>query len=121
MWDRHSLKNNVYDIGVIVKVLKNTLIILLGIVLWPLTLAAFYKILKEKWKTRKKQQKLRTLLNGQVLDDVLRAAPYGYGHFQGEDGYRIWDRRIENGFIGFAYTPLDAELWIVEQYLSKGD
>jgi hypothetical protein len=102
-----------------VKTLKNTLTGLLLIVLWPLAIMALYEILKEKRRTRKKQQKLSALLDGQALEDVLLAAPYGYGHFQGENGYRVWDKRIENGFIGFARSRLDAELLIVERYLSE--
>ena len=105
----------------IVKISKNILIIVLSIVLWPFALAAFYEILKERWNTRRKQQKLSRLLNGQDLEAVLRDAPYEYSHFQGEDGYRIWDKCVENGFVGFASTPFDAELWIVETTLSQED
>jgi len=103
------------------KILKNSLIILLTIVFWPLALIAGYQLLPEKWLKRQNERKLRALLGDQALDAVLRAAPYGYGHFQGEDGYRIWDRRIENGFIGFASSPLEAELWIVERYRAETD
>jgi hypothetical protein len=102
-----------------VKSLKSTLVVLLAIVLWPLTIVAFYEFLRKKRRARRKQQKLSALLDGQAVEDVLLAAPYGYGHFQGEDGYRVWDKRMENGFIGFVRSRLDAELLIVERYLSE--
>ena len=70
-----------------------------------------------KRKIRKQEKKLAKLLNGRKLEDVLAEAPYAYGHFQGEDGYRIWDERVEKGFVAFVSTTLEAELWIVEKYL----
>ena len=72
-----------------------------------------------KLKIRKQKKKLAKLLNGRKLEDVLAEAPYGYGYFQGEEGYRIWDERVENGFVAFAVTTLNAEIWIVEKYLSE--
>jgi len=82
--------------------------------------AVFYMKIKDKTGLRKKQKKLNTLLNGRTVEDVLAATPYAYGHFQGEDGYRIWDKRVDkNEFVAFASSTLDAELWIVEKYLSE--
>ena len=80
---------------------------------------AIFQRLKENWTVSRKERWLKRLLNGQPLEEVLSAAPCKYGHFQGEDGYRIWDERLENGFVHFASTPLDAHLWIVEAYLSE--
>ena len=94
---------------------------MLGLAFWPLGCIALIKFLQRKWLTRQKQQKLRTLLDGQAIEDVLRAAPYGYGHFQGEDGYRVWDKRIENDYVAFVYSPLDAELWIAEKFIAETD
>lgn len=51
--------------------------------------------------------------------EILAAAPYGYGHFQGEDGYRIWDERLDPGFVGFSPTAEGAEEWIIEQFLRE--
>ena len=82
--------------------------------------AVFYMKIKDKMGLRKKQKRLDMLLDGQTLEDVLAAAPYAYGHFQGDDEYRIWDRRGEkNEFAAFVSSTLDAELWIVEKYVSE--
>ncbi|WP_420642235.1 hypothetical protein [Candidatus Leptofilum sp.] len=103
------------------KQLKTFLTILLAIVLWPLGLFALYDWLKKRWQMRQRQQRVAALLDGREITAVLQTAPYSYGHFQGENGYRIWDERIENGFVGFAATPQEAELWIVEHYLSESN
>ncbi len=66
-------------------------------------------------RLRKKENKLKQLLAGRNLDDVLAQSPYDFGHFQGEDGYRIYDTRIKDGFIGFASTRLDAHIFILEK------
>lgn len=82
--------------------------------------AVFYIKIKDKMGLRNKQKKLIKLLNGRTVEDVLAAAPYAYGHFQGDDGYRIWDKRSEkNEFAAFASSTLDAELWIVGKYVSE--
>lgn len=95
--------------------------IILAIIIMPAAFAmtAPIVILKGKRKIRKKQQKLSMLLDERALKDVLAAAPYAYGHWQGENGFRIWDKRIKDGSIHFTQSQLDAELWIVEKYLSK--
>jgi len=91
-------------------------IILLGV----FAVAAFYMKIKSKMEIRKKQKRLSELLDGRTAVDVLATAPYAYGHFQGDDGYRIWDKRTENNeFVAFASSVLDAELWIVKKYLSE--
>ncbi len=51
--------------------------------------------------------------------EILAAAPFGYGHFQGEDGYRIWDERLDPGFVGFSPTAEGAEDWIIETFLAE--
>ncbi len=80
---------------------------------------AVFGRLKKDWTVARKARQLERLLDGQSLEEVLSAAPYKYGHFQGEDGFRIWDERVEEGVVHFAYTPLDAQLWIVKTYLSE--
>ena len=83
-------------------------------------IAVFYMKIKDKTGLRNKQKRLNKLLNGRTVEDVLAEAPYDYGHFQGDEGYRIWDKRGEkNEFAAFANSTLDAELWIVEKYLSE--
>ncbi len=59
------------------------------------------------------------MLDGQALVDVLAASPYGYGWWQGDNDYRVYDKRVENGFIDIVRTSLDAEFWIVNKYLSE--
>lgn len=49
---------------------------------------------------------------------LLRHAPYDYAHWQGEDGYRIWDRRTK-AFVGSAGTPQEAESWIIKRWLKE--
>ena len=83
-------------------------------------IAVFYMKIKDKMELRNKQKRLNKLLNGRTVEDILAVTPYAYGHFQGEDGNRIWDKRAEkNKFVAFANSTLDAELWIVEKYLSE--
>ena len=74
---------------------------------------------RERWRLRQKEKKLKRLLAGRPLEEVLAEAPYEYAHFQGEDGYRLYDMREDDGFKGFVYTPLDAHVWILERYLGK--
>lgn len=98
------------------------LIFTCGVVLLILLpLFATYYDLKTRWIPHKKQKKLNKLLAGRPLAQILSEAPYEFGHFQGEDGYRIWDKRMKNKFLHFAPTELDAHLWIVETYLSTQD
>lgn len=51
--------------------------------------------------------------------EILVAAPYGYGHFQGEDGYHIWDERLAPGFVSFSPTAEVAEEWTIEQFIQE--
>jgi len=83
-------------------------------------IAVVYMKTKDKVGLRNKQKRLNKLLNGRKVEDVLAAAPYAYDHFQGGDGYRIWDKRGEkNEFVALVNSTLDAELWIIEKYLSE--
>lgn len=49
---------------------------------------------------------------------LLCHAPYDYVHWQGEDGYRIWDRRTRE-VVGFAGTSQDAKAWIIDRWLKE--
>ena len=97
------------------------LIFTLGVGIVFLGLFTVFNRLKKDWVVSRKKRELEQLLAlaGQSLDEILAAAPYKYGHFQGEDGFRVWDERLENEFLHFFYTPLDAQLWIVKTYLSE--
>lgn len=55
------------------------------------------------------------------IEEVLEKSPYGYSHWQGEDGYRIFDTRFKEKYVGFSYTSFNAELWILERYLLEKD
>ena len=70
-------------------------------------------------KRYRRQRRLQQLLAGRPKEAVLQEAPYAFGWFQGEDGYRIWDKRETTSFVHFAGSTEDAELWIIERYLSE--
>ena len=53
-----------------------------------------------------KGKEAQKLLGARALDQILADSPYEFGHFQGEDGYRIFDERSDEAFVGFAATPL---------------
>lgn len=53
---------------------------------------------------RKRVQWITQQLAGRDPKALIEASPFGYGHWQGEDGYRIWDERQEPPFIGFGAT-----------------
>jgi hypothetical protein len=93
-----------------------------GMILYLLAFAGAilgYDWAKRRWRQRQMERELMRLLNGRSLPTLLANAPYGYGYFQGEDGYRIWDNRQPNSFVGHAYTPFEAELWIVRQVVAE--
>ncbi|MCA9997304.1 MAG: hypothetical protein KDE56_16210 [Anaerolineales bacterium] len=81
---------------------------------------------KRRWRQWRMEREMARLLannslpNGRSLSTLLAHAPYRYDHFQGEDGYRIWDSRQPNTFVGHAATPFEAELWIVRQLVAEG-
>ena len=90
-------------------------------VLFGLAVIGVYALVhawRRKWRLRQKEKKLEKLLAGRSLDAVLAEAYYEFAHFQGEDGYRLYDKREKEGFLGFVYTPLDAHLWIVERHMA---
>lgn len=95
--------------------LSTLLFIFLYIVFIAVLLAGIVLLimLKQKWRIWRKEKKLSKLLGSRSLAQVLAESPYEFAHFQGEDGYRIYDKRIDNGFVDFAPTTLDAQLWIV--------
>lgn len=71
------------------------------------------------WWERQRRRKREAALLAWARREILARAPYGYGHFQGEDGYRIWDTRLDPGFVGFSPTTEGAEDWIIEQFLAE--
>ena len=80
---------------------------------------AAFQIAMEKWAISRKKRKLKQLLNGQSLEEVLKNAPYKYGHSQGDSLYRGWDERRGVEILRWFPTTLDAQLWVVETYLSE--
>ncbi len=71
-------------------------------------------------RRRRERRRARALSAlGMSLEQALAEAPYEYAHWQGEDGYRIIDVRAPKGFVGFAGSKSEAELWIVERYLAE--
>lgn len=97
-----------------------TFLLMLGSALLFLTLVTGsflgFDWLKRRRDRAKKLKELEKLLNGRSLREVLYEAPYKFGHFQGEDGYRIWDNRRPGKFLHTAQTPLDAEIWIIKKF-----
>ncbi|MBX3050513.1 MAG: hypothetical protein KF753_03500 [Caldilineaceae bacterium] len=73
------------------------------------------------WQERQRRRKREAAMLAWARQEILAAAPFGYGHFQGEDGYRIWDERLDPGFVAFASTAEGAEVWIIEQFLQEAD
>jgi len=46
-------------------------------------------MLQRLWRKRQRRRKRETAMLAWAQREILAAAPYGYGHFQGEDGYHI--------------------------------
>ena len=99
-----------------------------GMMLYLLACAGLilgYDWAKRRWRQWRMEREMVRLLanaslpNGRSLATLLANAPYGYDHFQGEDGYRIWDSRQPNTFVAHAATPFEAELWIVRQVVAE--
>ena len=76
-----------------------------------------YVYLQGAWNDFFYRQRLQELLGNMTLEEVLEKSPYEYGHFQGEDGYRIWLKDTLDGFVGFGMSERAVHMWIVEQYL----
>ena len=64
---------------------------------------------------KRRMRKILTELD-MTAQEVLEKSPYSYDHWQGEDGYRIYDVRFKDKYPYFAYTTFSAEYWIIEQY-----
>jgi len=62
-----------------------------------------------KWRCR--------LPAGVTMEMVLRESPYELAHFQGENGYRIADKRTGE-FVDWK-DPERAKEWIIRQYLKQ--
>jgi hypothetical protein len=82
-------------------------------------------MLQRLWRERQRRRKRAAAMLAWARREILAAAPYAYayayayGHFQGGDGYRIWDERLDPGFVDFSPTAEGAENWIVEQFLAE--
>ena len=78
-------------------------------------------MLQRLWRERQRRCKRAAAMLAWARREILAAAPYAYayGHFQGGDGYRIWDERLDPGFVDFSPTAEGAENWIVEQFLAE--
>ncbi len=55
------------------------------------------------------------------LEEVLEKSSLAYGHWQGEDGYRIFLRGRHNEYfdVVYSYSKFDAEFRIVEYFYSE--
>ena len=73
--------------------------------------------IQDAWNNFLYRQRLQQLLDDMTLEEVLEKSPYEYGHFQGEDGYRIWLKDTLDDFVKFNMSEQTAHMWIVEQYL----
>ncbi len=54
---------------------------------------------------------------GVTMEEVLRESPYELAYFQGEDDYRVIDRRTGE-FVEWK-DPDGAKAWIIRQYLKQ--
>ena len=70
---------------------------------------------KQRKERRRRRKELNRMLDGRSSEEALEASDYGFAHFQGEDGYRIFEKGTEYECVGFANTAQDAHLWIVER------
>lgn len=70
---------------------------------------------KQRKERRRRSQELNRMLDGRSLEEALEASNYDFAHFQGEDGYRIFEKAREREYVEFANTALDAHLWIAER------
>ncbi len=87
----------------------------------PVIIVLLMDRLKAWWQRKNILRRMNKALAAlsMSLEEVLEKAPYRYDHWQGEDGYRLMDVRVPDGFVGFAYSELEAKLWIVEHYLAE--
>ena len=70
--------------------------------------------LAHRWRRRRRRRRIVRLLAGRRLADVLAASPYDFDHWQGEDGYRIFERGSDGRPVTWAMTEDSAVLWILE-------
>jgi len=74
----------------------------------------FLGIGKLRRQIRKWQYRLPA---GVTMEMVLRESPYELAHFQGEDDYRVVDKRTGE-FVEWK-DPDGAKAWIIRQYLKQ--
>ena len=75
--------------------------------------------LRSKIKKYTSRRRIRRLLCGRSNEEMLKIAPYRYGWFQGDNGYRIMDDRKEPPFVHIVHSIEEAEIWILERYLCE--
>ena len=85
--------------------------VFIGMTLWIGSIV--YKIVKAKRAQREQKQLVAQELDGRDANAVIKASPFSYAHWQGEDGYRIIDERKDPPYIGFAGTVEQAESQIL--------
>jgi len=69
-------------------------------------------------RLRRQIRKLQYRLpSGVTMEMVLRESPYELVHFQGEDDYRVVDKRTRE-FVEWK-DPDGAEVWVIRQYLKR--
>jgi len=77
-------------------------------------ICSMWRWLRNKLRKRRMRKILAEL--DMSVQEILEKSPYAYGHWQGEDGYRIYDVRFNDKYLYFAYSEFSAEYWIIEQY-----
>jgi len=64
------------------------------------------------------RRKLKRLLGDKTLSEALDESPYMYGHFFGEDGYRIWRKDArKDEYVALGVSEKEAHLFIVTKKL----
>jgi len=82
--------------------------------------------LKRYLRDRSQARAIEMLLDGRDRQAVLDEAPYDFGHWQGENGYRVYTKHDDpdqtgGEFVKMVSSPRDAEDWILQRHLSPED
>ena len=69
--------------------------------------------------TIRRARQLQNWLAGRDPQTLIADSPFNFGHWQGENGYRIWDERQEPPAFIFETTPEACERYILERIMAE--
>ncbi|HFC12344.1 MAG TPA: hypothetical protein ENJ56_05825 [Anaerolineae bacterium] len=87
-------------------------------ILWMAALALsplFFSWLQRTIKMRLNDKQIEQKLAGRDRKKLLAESPYRYDHWQGDDGYRVFDEREMDRYLAFVHTAKEAEDTILKQ------